>query len=79
LAKNLMTVVQNKMTDIYKRVDAKLKDYGGDMPYGVRKMTPTEQRQRYENLTPEGLMDLRNQYGEESVNKWLGKFMKEVQ
>lgn len=70
-----MTGVLNKITKIYKGVDVKLKEYGGDMPYGMRKMTPKEQREQYENLTPGELHNLIQTYGRDEVNMWLKKMM----
>ena len=74
-----MTGVQNKMAKMYKGIDAKLKEYGGDMPYGMRRATPKEQREQYETLTPEKLMELTQMYGEAEVNNWLRKNMQEGQ
>jgi hypothetical protein len=58
--------------------DDKFKKMGTE-PYGVRKITPVEDRQRYQNLTQDGLLDMINQYGVDDVNKWLWKHMKEEQ
>ena len=46
-------------------------------PYGLRKLTPKEQRDRFENLTSEELMAMIEQHGEDEVNAWLQKFWKE--
>lgn len=70
-----MTGVQNKMVKMYKGIDAKLKEYGGDMPYGMRRATRREQKEQYENLTPGELYNMIQAQGEDEVNKWLKHMM----
>jgi len=73
---NIMTQVQEKMFDMYKRADAKIvKDYTGDMPYGMKKATAKEKRERFENLTPAELPELIKKYGFDEVNKRLGEYL----
>lgn len=75
MAKNVMTEAMEKMTKMLIGADEKLVKYGA-VPYGQRKATQKEQRQMFDNLTPDQLFQMREQYGEGAVNKFLGKFMK---
>ena len=72
---NVMTTIQNNVTETLIKVNERLKYYAGDMPYGMKKATPKEQRDMFENLDAKGLSDLINQYGADEVNEMLGKFM----
>ena len=75
---NVMTQAMEKLTDMLYKSDATLKKMGAE-PYGMRKLTPTEQRKAFENLTPQSLNELINEHGVDDVNEWLSKFMpKEV-
>lgn len=73
---NLATNSMEKLTKMLINTDSKLKDMG-KTPYGQRKATAKEERERFDNLTFEGLMSLIEQYGVDEVNTWLGKFTKE--
>lgn len=70
---NLMTDSMEKLTRILRKTDSKLKEYGRE-PYGVRKATPSEQREMYENLTVPQFYELVDKHGLEAVNKWLRRF-----
>jgi len=73
---NIMTMVQNEMYDMYRRMDKKIvDDYVGDMPYGMKKATEKEKRERFENLTPRELPELIKKYGFDEVNKRLGEYL----
>ena len=75
---NIMTLAMNKATNMLEQSDAKLKEYGAE-PYGMRKLTPAEQRKAFENLTPQSLKALIDEHGVDDVNEFLLKFMpKEV-
>ena len=76
MAENIMTQVQEEMYDMYSRMDKIIvKEYVGDMPYGMKKATAKEKRERFENLTPQELPELIKKYGFEEVNKRLGEYM----
>jgi len=67
---NVMTNALNKMTAMTYKVDEKLKKMGKE-PYGVKKLTETEQRDMYKNLTGEKLGKLIQEHGLAKVNEWL--------
>jgi len=71
---NLLTNSMERLTKMLLQTDAKLKTMGAE-PYGVRKTTQAEQRQMYQNLTPDQLFQMIDKYGTAEVNKWLRKFM----
>lgn len=68
---NLMTDVSNKAFDYLKLFDKKVKRYAGEMPYGKVKVTPKEDRERFNNLTPGELQNLIQTHGRAGVNEWL--------
>jgi len=73
---NLITLSMEKLTKMLKQTDAKLKEYGAE-PYGQRRLTDKEQRERIQNLTQQELLTMIDQYGPEDVNKMLNKYWKE--
>jgi len=74
MSENIMTQVQEKMYKMYSRMDKIIaNDYIGDMPYGMKKATAKEQRERFENLTPRELPALIKKHGFEEVNEYLRK------
>lgn len=73
---NFLTNSMNRVTKMLMNVDGKLKDYGKE-PYGVRKLTPQEQRERIQNMSPEELYGLIQEHGVDSVNQWLQKYWQE--
>lgn len=73
---NILTSAMNKMTKMMIQTDAKLKEYGAE-PYGQRKLTDKEQRDKVANLTSQELMTMIEEHGREDVNKWLNKYWKE--
>lgn len=73
---NIMTNAMNKMTKMLIQSDAKLEEYGSE-PYGQRKLTDKEQREKVENLTPQEFMAMIEEHGQEDVNKMLNKYWKE--
>lgn len=74
MAKNIMTVTMEKITGMLSGMDDKLKSWGVE-PYGIRKATEKEERERFENLTIGDLAEMIQKEGREATNKWLGKFM----
>ena len=54
---NLATNQMEKMTDMMRKTDARLKEMGKE-PYGMRKLTEAEQMQQYRNLTPEKIFEM---------------------
>ena len=73
---NIATNSMLKLTKMLLNTDAKLKEMGTE-PYGTRKATPKEQRERVKNLTEGELMAMIDEHGIEDVNVWLRKFWKE--
>lgn len=73
---NIMTNAMERVTQMLLEQDAKFKKYGVE-PYGVRQLTAKEQREKFENLTPQELKSMVEQYGQDEVNAWLQKFWKE--
>ena len=73
---NIMTNAMEKVTNMLLESDSKFKKYGTE-PYGIRELTEKEQRERFENLTPQELKAMVDQYGPDEVNAWLQKFWKE--
>jgi len=71
---NIMTKTMEKITEMLVGTDGRLKEFGA-MPYGEKKATPKEQRERFENLKTGELAHLIKLHGRESVNEWLGKQM----
>jgi len=69
---NIYTDSMNRLTKMLLNTDSKLKKMGAT-PYGITKITPKEQRLRYESLTPEKLFELIEKEGLENVNAWLSK------
>ena len=70
---NIATNSLQKLTQMLVNADRKLKEYGKE-PYGQRKLTDREQRERVENLTQEELMAMIEEHGVESTNEWLSKY-----
>ena len=56
--------------------DQKLKDMGIE-PYGKRKLTAKQQRERIKNLTPGELWQMIQEHGEDEVNALLQKYWQE--
>ena len=73
---NLATESMQKLTHILYNTDAKLKEWGKE-PYGTRKLTAAQQRERIKNMTPQDLMALIDEHGEQEVNAWLSKYWRE--
>lgn len=73
---NLMTRTMDNIHKILGATDKRLQEFGV-MPYGMKKATPKEQREQYDNLSIEGLANLIQQHGRAEVDNWLGKYMKE--
>ena len=69
-----MTETMERVTEMLRQTDAKLKKLGV-VPYGVRKATPKEEKARFENLDVHGLTEMLGKEGKEKTNKWLGKYM----
>jgi len=67
---NIATLSMEKMTQLLKAIDGKYKQYASE-PYGVRKMTPKEQLEMYENLSEAQLYELIEKHGVDEVNRWL--------
>ncbi len=72
---NLMTDSMERLTNMLKLTDSKLKGYGAE-PYGQRKATPKEQREMYENLTEEQYWELIDEHGEKAVNDWMNRMQR---
>lgn len=73
---NLQTNAMERLTKMLVDCDTKLKTYGVE-PYGMRKLTDKEQRERVKNMTPGELESLIVEYGEAPVNKLLNKYWQE--
>ena len=73
---NLLTNVQERMTKMLNATDQRLKGFS-TLPYGVKKLTPAEQRKRFENLTPDEVARMLEEYGPEEVNNFLNRFMED--
>ena len=71
---NIFTNSMERLTKMVEQTDEKLKQMGTE-PYGVRRLTDKEQRERYENLTPNGLLAMIREHGVDETNKFLSKFM----
>lgn len=69
---NPLTNSMERLTRMLLNTDNKLKKMG-EMGYGLRKATPAEQKQMYENLTPEKLFQLIDKHGLAKVNTWMAK------
>ena len=67
---NIATLVMEKQAEILKATSQKYKEYATE-PYGVKKSTPKEQMDMYNNLTEGDLYGMIEKYGMEDVNKWL--------
>jgi hypothetical protein len=67
---NIATETMNKMTNMLRNSDAKLKNMGRE-PYGTRKATAQEQMELYQNLTEAQLYEMIQKHGIDTVNKWL--------
>lgn len=73
---NILTSALLNMSDTLSRVHRQFDDMG-KLPYRKRKLTPDEQRRRFENLTDEQIAQLVQQYGEPEVQQMLGRHMKQ--
>jgi hypothetical protein len=73
---NILTTAMERTTKLLKNVNGKFEQMGTEK-YGMRKITPAEDRRKFENLTQDDLLDMVKQYGYEPVEKWLSKHMKE--
>ena len=69
---NPMTNAQERLFKILTATDGIFKKMG-EVPYGMRKTTPAEQRQAYANLTPNELMVQIERHGVKDVNEWLSR------
>jgi len=69
---NIATESMKKMTEMVKAIDQKYKEFATD-PYGVRKLTLGEQREKYDNLTEAQLYEMVEKHGMDDVNKWMYK------
>lgn len=67
---NLTTLAMEKLTKMLLVTDAKLKEMGKE-PYGQRKATAKEQREKYENLTEGQLYEMIEKHGLDDTNDWL--------
>ena len=73
---NAATNSMNRLTKMLFNIDDKLKKMGTE-PYGRRKATAKEQKDRVQNLTSQELLTMIDQHGAESTNEWLQKYWKE--
>lgn len=71
---NILTNSMERLTKMLTLTDAKLKEMGKE-PYGIRKLTPREQKEKFDNLTPGELWKMIDEQGPDEVNKWLSRFM----
>ncbi|GAI41095.1 unnamed protein product [marine sediment metagenome] len=71
---NIATNAMERLTKMSLKTHEKLKAMGA-IPYGMEKLTPAQQKQMFDNLTPQKLEQLILQHGEAEVNKWLAKYM----
>ena len=71
---SVMTEALLRASQMLQNTDNKLKEMG-NMPYGMVKATPKEQREMFENLTPEQLQELVMKHGYDAVNDYLKRFM----
>jgi len=69
---NIATLSMEKMTQILKAIDGKYRQYASE-PYRLRKASPKEQIEMYENLSEGQLYELIEKHGVDEVNKWLYK------
>lgn len=53
---NIATLTSQKMYDMLKATDRKVKEYATE-PYGQRKLTEAEQMMAYRSLTPEKMYE----------------------
>ena len=67
---NLATHSMERLTKMLRNADQVMKRMGA-VPYGIRTATRAERKAQYDALTPERLMELAQQYGQESVNEYL--------
>ena len=71
---SVMTEALLRASQMLQNTDNKLKEMG-KMPYGMVRATPKEQKQAFENLTPEQLQGLIMKHGYDEVNDYLKHFM----
>ena len=71
---NILTNSMERLTKMLTLTDAKLKEMGKE-PYGIRELTPREQKEKFDNLTPGELWKMIDEQGPDEVNEWLSKFM----
>lgn len=70
---NIATNTMERLTKMLLNTDSHLKKMATE-PYGKRKATAREEREMYENLTPEGLWQMIDEKGADEVNAWLSRF-----
>jgi len=71
---NILTAAMERSFKLLKNVDGKFKEMGTE-GYGLRKITPAEDRRKFENLTEDDLLDMVQEKGYEDTEKWLKKHM----
>jgi len=74
MKENIMNKVSEGIYQQFDKFDEKMKGYAGDLPYGVKKMTPKDRRERIENLDLQGMAGFIKAYGREAVEKELKEF-----
>jgi len=72
---NIMTIVQEGVYQKLKQFDEHVKNSVTE-PYGQRKSTLKEQKEMYQNLTPEKFLELERTEGLVPLNKWLSRMEK---
>ena len=75
MKENIMTKVSEGIYQHFDKFDEKIKNYTGDLPYGVKKMTPRDRRERIESLrTVQDMASFIKAYGREAVEEELRKY-----
>jgi hypothetical protein len=70
---NITTDIAERMVKMMVDTSHRLKEMA-ELPYGVRPATKTEQRQKYDNLTPDQLFAGIRKEGIDKTNSWLSTF-----
>ncbi len=70
---NIATNTMERLTKMLLNTDSHLKKMGSE-PYGKRRATPKEEREMYDNLTSDKLMQMIDEKGVDNVNEWLSRF-----
>lgn len=78
MTENPATKIMQKMARMMIAVDQKLATMG-EMPYGMRKATPAEQKQFVNRLNENSLLTLIEEHGVDDVNKLLRRTMPKEQ